>query len=302
MIAPALRVLIVEDDADDYLIMERLFAGIKERNYQLERASDYEAGATALARHAHDVYLFDYRLGNNDGIELIHEARLLQCEAPIIMVTGDYDPAIGQAGLVAGATDFVPKGELTSDNLARLVRYALVRVAAQSELRRRATEDEVTQCFNRTHLLGLIKAELIRAKRFERGMALLMIDIDNFSKINEEHGPTLGDRVLRAVAQSSRYMLRLSDIIGRFGGDEFCVLLPQTHLRGAAGLAERIREAITKQRLQVADKPLEVTVSIGAVAINQVDSIDVPELLHQAGATVQKAKDAGGNRVETGEL
>ena len=162
MIASSLRVLIVEDDADDYLIMERLFAGIKDRSFQLERASDYESGAIALARHAHDIYMFDYRLGNNDGIELIHEARLLQCEAPIIMVTGDYDPAIGQAALVAGATDFVPKGELTSDIVARLVRYALVRVAAQSELRQRSVEDELTKCFNRTHLVGLIKAEMTR--------------------------------------------------------------------------------------------------------------------------------------------
>lgn len=302
MIASSLRVLVVEDDADDYMIIERLFAGIKDRNFKVERAEDYESGAAALARHAHDVYIFDYRLGSSDGIELIHEARLLKCDAPIIMVTGDYDPAVGQAALVAGATDFVPKGELTSDVISRLVRYALVRVAAQSEIRQRSVEDELTQCFNRTHLLGLLKAEMTRSVRYERGMAVLLVDVDNFTELNERHGPVLGDRVLSSVAQTCRYILRLSDIVGRYGSDEFCVLLPQTHLRGACGLAERIREAVNKLRLEVADEPLKVSVSVGAVALADLNGVQTTQLLERVEAALQQAKDAGGDQVQGVEI
>lgn len=297
MIASAMRVLVVEDDPDDYLILQKLFERIPDRAFKLERAEDYDTGARALARLEHDIYIVDYRLGQHQGTELIHEARLLHCEAPIIMVTGDYDPDAGQAALVAGATDFVPKGELTPDILARLVRQALVRVAAQSELRRRSVQDELTQTFKHEHMRGLVQAEIRRSLRYQRGMGLLLLRIDGFDRICDEHGPIFGDQILRAVAQSCRYMLRLSDIVGRYADDGLCVLLPQTHIKGARGLAERMREAIANLRLEVADQPLAVSVSVGAAAWPDVQGLTLEAALDAAQQGLDAARAAGGNQV-----
>jgi signal transduction histidine kinase len=124
---PAIRVLLVEDDEDDYVITRELFAECGPRRFDVEWAPTYEAGLAGIARHEHDAYLLDYRLGVQSGIDLVREAVALDCRAPLILLTGGGDPDTGLAAIREGADDYLRKGRLDPDVLERSIRYAIER-------------------------------------------------------------------------------------------------------------------------------------------------------------------------------
>jgi diguanylate cyclase (GGDEF)-like protein len=152
-----------------------------------------------------------------------------------------------------------------------------------------------TGLFNVRHLSAALEQELRRAARFERPLALLMIDVDHLRRINTSLGHLAGDRALRLVATSLRSLTRDYDLAARFGGDEFCVLLPETPLEGAVRVAERIREDVERSGERAG---LQLTVSIG-VAVVPEGGATSEELIALADAAAYRAKSAGRNSVAT---
>lgn len=171
------------------------------------------------------------------------------------------------------------------------------RCRLEQELRIQASTDSLTGAANRRRWLELAEQEIGHARRHGQPLAVLMMDMDHFKLINDGHGHAAGDRVLVTFAQACREQLRSHDVLGRMGGEEFCVLLPATELEGAAEVGERIRQAAAALAILLEDSSrLPVSVSIGVALVTAADSgIDVA--LAKADLALYRAKQSGRNRV-----
>jgi diguanylate cyclase (GGDEF)-like protein len=169
----------------------------------------------------------------------------------------------------------------------------------REELERRATTDSLTGLANRGHFYEQANRHVQQAQRYGDALSLLALDIDHFKSINDTHGHQAGDSVLRGLAEHFRQGIRVFDLIGRVGGEEFAILLPNTDLDGAVGLAERLRESLTALRFKVdGETECVVTVSIGAASLLPADA-GLDRLFARADQALYRAKAAGRNRVET---
>jgi diguanylate cyclase (GGDEF)-like protein/PAS domain S-box-containing protein len=164
------------------------------------------------------------------------------------------------------------------------------------EVHRLATTDGLTGVFNRRHFFDLAEREAQRAQRTQRVMSAIMLDIDHFKKVNDTYGHAAGDEVLRMIAQRCRENLRVVDILGRYGGEEFAIILPETDLTTAHHIAERLRQRLTEKPIITDRLTIAVTISLG-VSAAESDTFDVAALLNQADAALYQAKQAGRNRV-----
>jgi len=164
------------------------------------------------------------------------------------------------------------------------------------ELEELASIDSLTGLFNRRHFEMQAETEWDRFKRYKRSMSVLMIDIDLFKSINDLYGHDIGDKVIRAVAEIGSNAKRGADIMARIGGEEFVLLLPETDLTRAIGLAERLREAVAGYRVSTGDRDVAMTVSIG-VAEADAGMANLADLMKQADQALYRAKRSGRNRV-----
>jgi diguanylate cyclase (GGDEF)-like protein len=159
--------------------------------------------------------------------------------------------------------------------------------------------DELTGLLNRRTLLNRLNLEWSRCQRFRHDLSLAVIDVDHFKAINDSHGHSGGDRALAAVAAVLQSSIRQIDSVGRLGGDEFLIILPETAQAGALEVAGRLSRAIDMLRLPGAQpSPITVTVSVGVATWPQTPAISVTHLLHAADEALYRAKAAGRHRVE----
>ncbi|MCE8015379.1 diguanylate cyclase [Halomonas sp. MCCC 1A17488] len=162
-------------------------------------------------------------------------------------------------------------------------------VAANEHLTHLATHDCLTDTYNRRYLQELAELELRRASRYEQSLCLMMLDIDYFKKINDSEGHLAGDEALRCVAHTILATVRECDLVGRYGGDEFLILMPETTADGAREIAERLRRTLTQTS--------RFTVSIGIACLAPTDHF-VVDLIHRADTMLLQAKRNGRNRIE----
>ena len=187
------------------------------------------------------------------------------------------------------------------DTAGNLTHYVAVQrditpqVVLESELERRATTDPLTGLYNRLRMEELIATELSRLRRYGGEATLLLLDLDHFKAINDEHGHDLGDRVLKELCQVLEENSREADIPARWGGEEFVLLAPETFAQEGELLAEKLRQAVANHPFPAV---AAVTVSIGCVSLSPGDSPD--EVLRRADDAMYAAKEAGRNRVATG--
>lgn len=171
-----------------------------------------------------------------------------------------------------------------------------IEAAYHDEIYRLTTVDGLTQVFNRRYFEETLERELSRCARYGRALSLVMIDIDHFKKVNDEHGHLAGDFVLKEVASALKTRIRREDVLARFGGEEFALLLPEVDVKGAALLAEKARRLIEKHRFEFDHTSIPVTVSCGVAAIGGAVN-EAADLVREADSRLYAAKDAGRNRV-----
>ncbi|MDX1390349.1 MAG: sensor domain-containing diguanylate cyclase, partial [Acidobacteriota bacterium] len=161
-----------------------------------------------------------------------------------------------------------------------------------------ATVDSLTGLCLRDYFFRRLHEEFSRATRYRGTFALLMIDLDGFKEINDTHGHLVGDRYLKALGVTIRSRLRSADIACRYGGDEFCLLLPETDLEGASVIAERLRSDVAALALNVDSLTIRTTVSIGVAIFPDHHTGDLNVLLRKADEALYRAKKHGRDRVE----
>ena len=161
-----------------------------------------------------------------------------------------------------------------------------------------ATTDSLTGVYNRRHFLELLETELARATRLSHPLAFIMFDIDNFKLFNDKYGHAVGDEILIKTTTTCQAHLRKFDLFGRYGGDEFVILLPQANSTLAADIAERLCQLVRNIHISVNDKPVSITISVGITGYHNNGKVTTDKLLRSADVAMYQAKQKGKNRFE----
>lgn len=293
---------------DDVLENIRLLKRVLERDGQIIFARDGASALALAAQHRPDLILLDLMMPGIDGHET---CRRLKADAslrdiPVLFVTGAGGEGDEATGLALGAIDYITKPYCPEIVRAR-VRNHLALVAARNELREAnaaltllATTDVLSGVCNRRRLIEVGEQEVARTRRGGLPLAALMLDIDHFKRINDGHGHASGDRVIQAVARLASACVREIDSVGRFGGEEFVLVLPGTTLTGAAEVGERLRAMVAGATVEGEHgQALGCTVSIGAAQFD-AGMAGFDALVSVADQALYRAKHAGRNRVECG--
>ncbi|MAS65282.1 GGDEF domain-containing protein [Halopseudomonas aestusnigri] len=168
--------------------------------------------------------------------------------------------------------------------------------SANTKLQELALRDGLTGLLNRRYWESCLEREFARHQRYDNPVSLVIFDIDHFKRVNDTYGHQTGDEVIRSVAEITSRLARETDFAGRYGGEEFVVLLPGTHLEGAAQFAERLRQAVEQQVLDYQGSPLSYTISLGVATISD-DMANYQILLERADKALYASKEQGRNRV-----
>lgn len=293
------RVVLV---ADDSRVIRALVRGqLLGDGYEVMEAEDGRQAIDILRRTPADAILLDIEMPVMGGFETLRELKRDPelGDIPVVFLTARDSAEDVVEALELGAHDYLRKPFESAELTAR-VRAAVRVKTLQDELRERNAElerisrtDSLTGLWNRRHLEEHLSAVSSAARRQESPYAVLMIDIDNFKRVNDESGHAAGDAVLREVAARLRSSIRNEDQIARWGGEEFLAVLPSTGLDGAMVIAERLRRSIDLAPFPAGDDLLKITVSIGAAA-----GVHEPKpLIESADRCLYRAKEAGRNRV-----
>jgi two-component system cell cycle response regulator len=267
-VQPTLKILIIEDDRLQFRVTELLLENARNASFEIDWAQTFEDGLRMLLTGSYAACLLDFQLGARDGLELLRSARAEDCHTPIIFLTADSSEQIDVAAMEAGASDYLVKGEITPRVLERSIRYSLKLGEAMRELRLLATRDALTGVLNRRAFDALLAGESDRARRLGRSLALVMLDLDHFKKINDTHGHPAGDVVLATVARVLESEVRSIDKVARLGGEEFAVLLMETDANAGFAVAGRLVEAVRRSPVLVnGGDAITVTISAGVTAL-----------------------------------
>ncbi len=296
-----MRVLIADDDNTLRTLLSTL---LKRAGYEVLQASDGRMAWEIWQREFVRILVTDWTMPDMDGLELI--GRIRAASAPgytyLILLTARDDRADRIAGLDSGADDYLSKpvdpGELRA-RLAigeRILNLETRLSESLARLEKLATLDGLTGLSNRRHFFELARREFQRSRRFRHPLTAIMLDIDHFKRVNDTHGHGAGDEVLRTLARRCQECLRKVDILGRYGGEEFSILLPESGLEAGLLAAERLQQCIAGAPMQTTAGPLAVTISLG-VAPDSPNLPDLEALLDRADAALYAAKRAGRNRV-----
>lgn len=294
------KLLLIDDDRLQARIVEQQLKAFRGEPFAFEWAATYEVGLARLLSGEHTACLLDFQLGPRDGLELIREAREHDCAVPIIFLTAESSSDIDIEAMNAGALDYLVKGEISPAMLERSLRYALKLAETLAELRRLATHDALTGLLNRREFNRLLQEEIERSKRFGRPFSLVLLDLDRFKSINDQHGHLAGDAVLRETARRLQPIMRKVDRIARFGGEELAVLLIELEATEAAQVAERMIAAVRGKPYVWDDDaaPIAVTTSAGVAAVPEHAGTS-KALIAAADKALYRAKDEGRDRVVT---
>jgi two-component system, cell cycle response regulator len=292
------RILLVEDS-----VIERQQIGryLEEWNLEFVAAKDgLEAWSRLQSADAPNLVLLDWMLPGLDGIELSRRIRTLGANGTYIytvMLTAKDKKQDLLAAMAAGADDYLAKPVDPSELRARISVAKRILDLHQS-LRFAATHDFLTKLLNRAEILASLRRELSRSEREDKPVSVIMADVDHFKEINDSLGHAVGDTVLREVAERLQSDLRPYDLVGRYGGEEFLIVLPSCCLKVATRRADEIRHLVCKDAVVTTFATVPVTVSMGITAAERSQNLAIEEVLQQADKALYIAKENGRNRVQ----
>lgn len=299
-----MRILIVEDDRSSRrLLSVNLING----GYEVVEAEDGQKAWDALQRDHFRFVITDWMMPRMTGLDLIQRIRAEIKDGYVytIIVTALEDKASVIEGLVAGADDYLSKPYYAEELLARVkIGERILRLEdrlgeAHAQMEYQAMHDSLTGLLNRRAIQKHAEAEVQRATRTAAALSVLMLDLDKFKSINDQHGHWVGDQALRMVAEALSSNVRQYDWVGRWGGEEFLCILPSAALAEAHQVAERIRASIAAIVLPLPGvSDLHPTVSIGVACIEGGrEVIWLDKLIQAADQALYRAKAEGRNRV-----
>ncbi len=300
-----MRVLI----ADDSIVSRHLLdATLRKWGYEVVVACDgVEAWDVLQAPDAPKLVILDWVMPGLTGPEVCRRVREHAKEKDtytyILLLTSKSLKEDLIEGMEAGADDYITKPfdqhELKVRLRAgtRIIDLEQQLVTAREELREQATKDFLTRIWNRSSILDILQRELIRGGREQRPLGVVLADLDHFKSVNDSFGHFAGDAVLREFARRMQASMRQYDAIGRYGGEEFLVVLPGCDEEGTAAQGERMRHALAEEPMAINEDPHVVTCSFGATCWRPGVNADPEALIRIADDALYDAKRKGRNRV-----
>jgi two-component system cell cycle response regulator len=310
MVSSRDTVLIAEDDPVFRRILQSC---LQSWNYQVRACENgLDAWNVLQQEHAPQMAILDWVMPGMDGIEMCRRIRTQQQDSYryVLLLTAKDDNHDVVQGLEAGADDYLTKpfnvDELHARVRAgkRILELQNELIQARESLRFEALHDQLTGVWNRGAVLNLLQREEQRRQRSGEALGVIMADVDHFKKINDSYGHVVGDAVLAEVARRLTASVRGYDSVGRYGGEEFLVIVPGCDPKGLVVSTERLRGVIAESPIDSASGPIPVTLSVGLVSVAAGNSKPVEHivLVQAADSALYRAKAAGRNRVEIAEL
>jgi len=298
------RILIADDDPMSRRLLQKT---LERAGYEVTAVENGLLAKEALFRSdGPRLALLDWVMPELDGpgVCLAVRERTEHSYIYIILLTSKESKEDTVAGLESGADDYLTK-PFNSDELKARLRTGLrildledKLVEAREEMRFRATHDTLTHLWNRGMILDLLGRELARSDREHENVGVILADVDHFKKINDTHGHPVGDEVLRETARRLLGAVRSYDYVGRYGGEEFLIMLSNCDSRFATPRADQIRRAIADRPMKTAVGPLNVTMSLGLLLSEQWKAAPVEAILSEVDVALYAAKAQGRNRVK----
>ena len=309
------QVLVVDDDE---AIRELVADVLRDDGHEVDVASSAEDALARMGAGGVDLIVTDIRMGGMNGIDLLGRIRDQSKTVQVIVMTSYASTESAVAALKLGAFDYLTKPFESLDVIAATARSALEEatlarererlVATLTNNNRRlaelndffrdlATKDGLTDVYNHRHLQETLAVEVQRARSFGRDLCVLFIDVDHFKRYNDRHGHQRGDEVLKKIAEILSAHARGTDVVARWGGEEFMVIAAETSLDAGQDLAERLRRAVYEHPFPGRETQPEgqITISVGVAALAPDGTKET--LVGRADRAVYEAKSAGRNTV-----
>ena len=295
--------------ADDSLLSRRILeAFLTKRDYKIVSTNNGEEALRVLSSEdAPRLAILDWMMPGMEGTQVCARLREQASDKPyvyILLLTSRTEKADVLNGLESGADDYIAKPFDPAELHARLrVGRRILELqdkllAASEELRFRATHDTLTGISNRAAILEVLRREQFRQQRESGSFGIILADIDHFKEVNDVHGHLSGDAVLQEVANVMQASVRPYDVVGRYGGEEFLIVVPHSDASSALVVAERIRKAIASKIISGTKGKIQVTASFGVAVLCEANRVETQQLLQTADDALYRAKQNGRNRCE----
>ncbi|HEX8140653.1 MAG TPA: diguanylate cyclase [Pyrinomonadaceae bacterium] len=305
-------ILVADDEPINRTLIQRR---LERAGYFVLVAENGREAVEAATSSSPDLIILDVMMPLMDGLtacRLIKE-NVATRDIPVIFLSARDETDVKVSGLALGANDYISKPFKAEELLARVevamrmkrerdrLRLSAEEARVTAEIaQERAMTDALTGLLNRYGLQRVLAHEYAEARRYARPLSCLMIDLDNFKTINDTFGHATGDAALKQVGVILTGVVRRSDMVSRYGGDEFLVLLPETDLEGAEALAEKVLASAARQEFGDTRPRFQLTLSIGAATLSEEESGN--DMIARADMALYEAKEQGRNRVERAEL
>ena len=297
-----INILVVDDSGD---VFEGIKAFLGDQDLvNMSRAANMKEALTMLGQGQFDMIFLDHLLNDGTSIDFLREAEKEGIETPVIVISGQGDEMLVSQVIQLGAYEYLPKNRINLESVSRVINNTLERARlrndvkkAQAKMAEMSTVDELTKLHNRRYFIEALEGEFERASRYEIEMALIMVDLDHFKKINDTYGHPSGDMVLSETGGILKKHVRRNDIACRYGGEEFAVILSNVSRENIYAAYDRFREMVSEHLFEYESNQFHITVSIGIAFSNNAESAN--DLLSQADQALYQAKDTGRNKTVT---
>ncbi len=295
------RVLVVDDDPESVKIVSK---ALEWEGYVVESASSGREAISKINHYQPHLVLLDINMPGLNGLDTLKYLRANNEYVATIFVSGQSNTEDVIRGLDASADDYICKPFDTGELLARVRSQLRIKKlhdelkAANAKLKELVDIDDLTGLFNMRSLYGKLDYEIERASRYERGLCVIMMDMDHFKTVNDNHDHLFGSFVLSEVGSIIKKNIRKIDFAARYGGDEFLIVLTETDAVGAKSFTERLRSKIENNVFKSNDYQIQLTTSIGfAVLGKSIKGMDAKTFVRHADKALYDAKENGRNRV-----
>lgn len=290
----SLKVAVLDDSVLTIRVIQNIFElnGIQNVDYF------YEASALLESDLDYDIYVIDLVLPETTGEALIGELKEANKDSIIIMISSTSNYKTISHTLNSGADDFVVKPFDANTFLVRIKHHIKQHLllkeleSSNEKLLKLSITDGLTDVYNHKYIVSRLEEECSRAERYDEDLAVVLFDLDNFKKVNDTHGHQVGDIVLMEVAKTIKKVLRESDLVGRYGGEEFLIILPNTNREEAYHVADKIRKEIEALTFKIEN--FKITISGG---VSMYTHFDFSQMIREADIRLLEAKKQGKNKI-----
>lgn len=299
---PVSKILVIDDDLDNHRFLTRV---LSHEGYKVKVATSGREGIKLLNDYRPDLVVLDINMPGMNGFQTLKLLRQKEEYVAVMLLTASTSTEDMIRGLDAGALDYVCK-PFNPHELAARIRCQLRVKKLHDDLREANRKlqglvdiDDLTGLFNMRTIYDKINNEIERARRYGHGLAVIMMDMDDFKFVNDGHDHLFGSFVLAEVGHVIRENIRTNDFAARYGGDEFLICLTRTTNDGAVKFAKRLQNAIAKHKFEQGDDRRDLTASLGLAVIDSGKAlVDARTVTRIADSKLYEAKDRGKDRVE----